>query len=255
MRKFILFLIVAMIPFAAEAANVNQQDSLWNAGVECYANDDFGGALECFKALEEQGYVSAELYYNMGNAYFKMSGYIAYSVLYYEKALKLDPSYKDAKANLEFVHQFTLDKIEKVPEFVLVTWFKTLRATLTSDGWAWVALGLLIVVAALVLVFRFGRVMAIRKTSFIFAIVFTVCFIFSVIFSFGSRREILREDGAIVVNPVSSVKSSPNTSGKSLFIIHEGTKVHVLEELGQWVKVELSDGRQGWVVKRDIEII
>ena len=77
----------------------------------------------------------------------------------------------------------------------------------------------------------------------------------SVIFSFGLKNEMESQDGAIVVNPVSSVKSSPNNTGKSLFIIHEGTKVTVLEELGQWSKVELSDGRQGWIVKRDIEII
>ena len=77
----------------------------------------------------------------------------------------------------------------------------------------------------------------------------------SVIFSFGLKGEMESEDRAVVVNPVSSVKSSPNNTGKSLFIIHEGTNVTVLEELGQWFKVELSDGRQGWVVKRDIEII
>ena len=77
----------------------------------------------------------------------------------------------------------------------------------------------------------------------------------SVIFAFGLKGEMESQDGAIVVNPVSSVKSSPNNTGKSLFIIHEGTKVTVLEELGQWSKVELSDGRQGWIVKRDIEII
>ena len=127
MKKIIFILLLAVMPFAARAAS--QQDSLWNAGVECYANDDFSGALECFRALEDQGYSSAELYYNMGNTYFKMSGYIAYAVLYYERALKLDPSYKDARANLDFAHQFTLDKIEKVPEFVLVTWFKSFRET------------------------------------------------------------------------------------------------------------------------------
>ena len=77
----------------------------------------------------------------------------------------------------------------------------------------------------------------------------------SVIFSFGLRSEILGTDGAIVINPVSSVKSSPNASGKSLFIIHEGTKVTILEELGEWNKVELSDGRQGWILKREIETI
>lgn len=253
MKKIIFILLLAVMPFAARAAS--QQDSLWNAGVECYANDDFSGALECFRALEDQGYSSAELYYNMGNTYFKMSGYIAYAVLYYERALKLDPSYKDARANLDFAHQFTLDKIEKVPEFVLVTWFKSFRETLSSDGWAYVALASLVLVAILLLAFRFGRSMAIRKISFVFAIIVAIFMLLSVIFSFGLRSEILGTDGAIVINPVSSVKSSPNASGKSLFIIHEGTKVTILEELGEWNKVELCDGRQGWILKREIETI
>lgn len=253
MKRVLIYIALGLLSFAAKGAE--QRDSLWSVGVECYANDDFEGALKCFKELENGGYSSPELYYNMGNAYYKMSGYIAYAVLYYERALKLDPSYEDAQANLEFVHQFTLDKIEEVPEFVLVTWFKEFRDSLSSDGWAYLSLAFLVLVAILLLVFRFGRGMALRKVSFALAIVVTLCMIFSIIFSFGLRGEISREDGAIVVNPVSSVKSSPNNSGKSLFIIHEGTKVLILEELGQWNKVELSDGRQGWILKRDIEII
>lgn len=253
MKRVLIYITLGLLSFAAKGAE--QRDSLWSAGVECYANDDFEGALKCFKELEKGGYVSPELYYNMGNTYFKMSGYIAYAVLYYERALKLDPSYEDAQANLEFVHQFTLDKIEQVPEFVLVTWFKEFRETLSSDGWAYLSLALLVVVALLILFFRFGRGMALRKVSFALAIVVAVCMIFSIIFSFGLRSATSSEDGAIVVNPVSSVKSSPNNSGKSLFIIHEGTKVLIHEELGQWSKVELSDGRQGWILKRDIEII
>lgn len=253
MKRAILFLALALVSLAANA-NV-QRDSLWNIAVECYASDDFEGALAGFKELEKLGYESEELFYNMGNTYYKMSGYIAYSVLYYERALKLNPSYKDAQANLEFVRQFTLDKIENVPEFVLVTWFKSFRDILSSDGWAYMALVSFVVIALLMLVFRFGHGMAWRKISFILAIIVAIFMAISVIFSFGLKNEMESQDGAIVVNPVSSVKSSPNNTGKSLFIIHEGTKVTVLEELGQWSKVELSDGRQGWIVKRDIEII
>jgi tetratricopeptide (TPR) repeat protein len=253
MKRAILFLALMMVSFAALATE--RGDSLWNAGVECYASDDFEGALHHFKELENLGYKSPELYYNMGNTYYKMSGYIAYSILYYERALKLDPSYKDALSNLEFVRQFTLDKIEVVPEFVLVTWFKTVRQGLSSNGWAYLALTFMVILAALLLLFRFGRNLALRKISFAFAIIVTIFMAVSVIFSFGLKGEMESKDGAVVVNPVSSVKSSPNNTGKSLFIIHEGTNVTVLEELGQWYKVELSDGRQGWVVKRDIEII
>ena len=253
MKRFIFF--IALFAASIACRGMEKMDSLWNTGVGYYAQEDYQGALECFKQLETLGYESPELYYNIGNSYYKMSGYIAYSILYYERALKLDPSHKDALSNLEFVRQFTLDKIEVVPEFVLVTWFKTVRQGLSSNGWAYLALTFMVILAALLLLFRFGRNLALRKISFAFAIIVTIFMAISVIFSFGLKGEMESEDGAVVVNPVSSVKSSPNNTGKSLFIIHEGTNVTVLEELGQWYKVELSDGRQGWVVKRDIEII
>ena len=253
MKRAILFFILIAVSMVSVA--MERSDSLWNVGVECYAGEDYEGALRSFKALEEAGYVSPQLYYNIGNTYYKMSGYIAYSILYYERALKLDPSYKDAQSNLEFVHQFTLDKIETVPEFVLVTWFKSFRSILSSNGWAYVSLASFVIMVRRLLVFRFGRSMVLRKISFAFAILIATFILLSILFSFGLMGEMESQDGAIVVNPVSSVRSSPNTSGTSLFIIHEGTKVIVMEELGQWNKVELSDGRQGWILKRDIEII
>ncbi len=253
MKRAILIFTLIAVSMASVA--MEHRDSIWNAGVECYAAEDYEVALRSFKALEEEGYVSPHLYYNIGNTYYKMSGYIAYAILYYERALKLDPSYKDAQSNLEFVHQFTVDKIETVPEFVLVTWFKSFRSILSSDGWAYVSLASLIISLILLLVFRFGRSMVLRKMSFAFAIIITTFMLLSLIFSFGLKGEMESRDGAIVVNPVSAVKSSPNASGTSLFIIHEGTKVTVMEELGQWNKVELSDGRQGWISKGDIEII
>lgn len=253
MKRFIFF--IALFAASIACRGMEKMDSLWNTGVGYYAQEDYQSALECFKQLETLGYESPELYYNIGNSYYKMSGYIAYSVLYYERALKLDPSYEDARANLEFVHQFTLDKIDKVPEFVLVTWFRNVRESLSSNAWAYISFACVVVMALLLLVFRFGRDMTLRKISFIFAIILAIFTAFSVAFSLGLKNEMSREDGAVVVTPVSSVKSSPNDASKSLFILHEGTKVLVLEELGQWNKVELSDGRQGWLMKRDIEII
>lgn len=252
MRRFIIYLALICISLQGIAS---ERDSLWNVAVEAYSQGEFQNALDGFLALEKEGFASPELYYNIGNSYYNLSGYLAHSVLYYEKALKLDPSNKDARANLEFVHQFTLDKIESVPEFVLITWFKSLRNIFSSNGWAYVALAFLAITAVLLLIFRFGRSMVLRKISFIFAIIMFIFMAVSIVCSLGLRGEIIRDDGAIVMKPVSSVKSSPNESGKSLFIIHEGTKVRILEELGMWCKVELSDGRQGWMLKQEIEII
>ena len=187
MKRAILFFILIAVSMVSVA--MERSDSLWNVGVECYAGEDYEGALRNFKALEEAGYVSPRLYYNIGNTYYKMSGYIAYSILYYERALKLDPSYKDAQSNLEFVHQFTLDKIETVPEFVLVTWFKSFRSILSSNGWAYVSLASFVIMVLLLLVFRFGRSMVLRKISFAFAIIIATFILLSILFSFGLKGE------------------------------------------------------------------
>lgn len=248
-------LVVSLITFFTFSAKGVEIDSLWNRGVDCYAEGDFAGAIESFKEIESHGYSSADLYYNMGSAYYKMSGYIAYSILYYEKALKLDPTHEDAKANLEFVHQFTLDKIDTLPEFVLITWMRTLRNSLTSDEWGYVTLVLVALIAILILFFRFGRNLTIRKVSFVLAVLLLIFIPFSVAFSVGLKRDIHSVDSGIVITPVSPMKSSPSSSGKSLLILHEGSKVKILDELGEWRKVEISDGRQGWIIDREIEII
>lgn len=254
MKKIILFF--AIFAFAAlpmEAAS--ETDSLWRDAVDAYNGGDYDVALRSFKQIEDLGYSSPELYYNIGNSYYKMSGYIAYSILYYEKALRLDPAYQDAKNNLALAQQFTLDRIETVPEFVLVSWAKGLRNLLPSNTWAYIAVGFFALFAAMMLLFRYGRGQGGRKTAFAFAIVFFVFMAVSVVCSVSLHCNVNSTDEAIIINPVSSIKSSPNDSGKSLLILHEGTKVEILEELGDWRRIEISDGRQGWLLKRDIEII
>lgn len=252
MRKIIIILTALVLSLSLRA---NDRDSLWNDAVNAYNGSDYEVALRGFTELEREGYSSPELFYNIGNTYYKMDNYTAKSILYYERALRLNPSYSDAENNLELAKLQTLDKIDVVPEFVLISWIKSLRDYLSSDSWAWWAVGMFILTATLLLLFRFAGRMGIRKVSFVCAILSFLLFVSSLLFSISQYRQSQRKDQAIVMVPVSSVKSSPNESGQSLFIIHEGTKVEIIDELGQWNRIELSDGRQGWLLVRDIEII
>ena len=142
-----------------------------------------------------------------------------------------------------------------MPEFILLTWIKAFRDTMSSDAWAWIALALFLVTAVMVLLFRFGGSPAVRKTAFAMAIIALAFMIISAVFAFNLRSELESEDGAVVTVPVSSVKSSPGSTDQSLFILHEGTRISVLESLGEWYRIELSDGRQGWLEAEDVEII
>ena len=250
-----IMMILGILTVSAAWLSAQDADSLWNQAVKDYTEENYQAALDCFSALEAEGYVSRELYYNIGNCYYKLGNSLGQSILYYERALKLDPSYEDAQVNLAIAREYTLDRIDEVPEFILLTWIKAFRDTMSSDAWAWIALALFLVTAVMVLLFRFGGSPAVRKTAFAMAIIALAFMIISAVFAFNLRSELESEDGAVVTVPVSSVKSSPGSTDQSLFILHEGTRISVLESLGEWYRIELSDGRQGWLEAEDVEII
>lgn len=227
---------------------------IWAEAAQEYADGEYQSALDKYLSIEASGKTSDRLCYNIGNAYYK-TGDLGHSVLYYEKALKLNPDNADAKFNLEIARESVQDKIEAVPEFILTKWVKDFEHGMSSDGWAVLALVSALVALALLLCFRFSGRTGIRRLSFILAMVAALMFVLSLVFSFNLRSDITSEDSGIVMLPVSSVKSSPADNGKSVFILHEGTRVEVLDRLGEWVKVEISDGRQGWMPASDIEVI
>ncbi len=250
-----IMIIFGILTVSAAWLSAQDADSLWNQAVKDYTEENYQEALAGFSALEAEGYVSRELYYNIGNCYYKLGNCLGQSILYYERALKLDPSYEDAQVNLAIAREYTLDRIDEVPEFILLTWIKAFRDTVSSDAWAWIALALFLVTAVMVLLFRFGGSPALRKTAFALAVAALLMTIISAVFAFNLRSALESEDGAVVTVPVSSVKSSPGSTDQSLFILHEGTKVAVMDSLGEWYRIELSDGRQGWLEAEDVEII
>lgn len=250
-----IIMILGILAVSAAWLSAMDADSLWNQAVRDYTEENYQAALDGFSALEAEGYVSRELYYNIGNCYYKLGNSLGQSILYYERALKLDPSYEDAQVNLAIAREYTLDRIDEVPEFILLTWIKAFRDTVSSDAWAWIALALFLVTAVMVLLFRFGGSPALRKTAFALAVAALLMTIISAVFAFNLRSALESDDEAVVTVPVSSVKSSPGSADQSLFILHEGTKVAVMDSLGEWYRIELSDGRQGWMEAEDVEII
>ena len=231
-----------------------EAEPLWDGAAEAYSAGNWQEALDMYKQIESQGKVSDRLYYNIANAYYK-NGDLGECILYYEKALKLNPSNADAKFNLGIARESVLDRIEVVPEFILVKWVRDAKYLLSSNAWAWIALGAILLVAVLLLVFRFARSRGGRTVAFVFACLALLAGIVAYIFSLSERGDVISERQAVVMQPVTSVKSSPGEEGKSLFILHEGTKVQVLDKLGSWDKVEISDGRQGWLPAADVEVI
>ena len=227
----------------------------WTKGVEAYTSGNWNESVESWKELESVGVVSPELYYNLGNAYYK-SGDYAHAILYFERTLKIDPSNSDARYNLEFTNSMIQDKIDAVPEFVLKNWARKLSYLMSPDSWAWLSIALLALTLALVLMFLLGGTTAFRRCGFYGAIVALLLSLGTYGLALWQRNSCLKADYAVVMIPVSSVKSSPSSeSSKDLFILHEGTKVQILDSVGQWKNISLSDGRQGWIKDNDIQTI
>lgn len=242
-RSLVFVLACLACSFSLKAQNV---DSLWAASNEQYAAGQYREALDGYLQIEKLGQEHSSLYYNMGNAYYKLR-YVAQAILYYERALGLSPNDPDIAYNLAIAQESCVDKIEPVPTFFLITWIKQVRQAFSSDAWAWACLLLVAVALAWLLLFYFGRHRGLRKTAFVLAVFFLLFALTAGLFSWSSRYQATRHDAAIVFNAVTSVKSSPDENGKDLLVIHEGTKVLVMEEMGKWAKIELLDGRQGWI--------
>ena len=246
--------LMLALPGTARAAGA-YPDSLWNAGVAAYSEGRWDDAAAQWSSLASLGLASPELYCNLGDAAFK-AGDIPHAVLWYERCLKLDPSYEDARYNLELVSSLVQDKIDVVPEFFLLTWVRKLCWMLPSDAWAVAALVLFALMLAALLVFLLAGGPGWKKTGFFSALVLLVLLGFALSFAAWQKADFRKADAAVVVKAVVPVKSSPSGSdGKDLFILHEGTKVRILDSVGEWLNISLSDGRQGWMPLQTVEII
>ncbi len=241
---------------SSEVTSGAQKDypqQLWDKANAAYSEGRWEDAASGYEMIVSLGLESPQLYYNAGNAWFKADN-LGKAIVNYERALKLDPSFSDARYNLEFANSRTQDRIDAVPEFVLKTWILKLCYLLDSDAWAVIFIVMLALFCAMLLLFFLAPTTAWKRTGFIAAI---VCFLLggaALGFSVHQKNDYFLHDEAIVMKPVISTKSSPEGT-MDLFILHEGTKVKIIDSVGTWTNVEISDGRQGWVQSGEIEII
>lgn len=253
--KALALILLAGLPFAAQAQQKDYMDSLWNAANVAYTEGRWADAIADYTFISDAGMESAKLYCNTGNAYFK-DGNVPKAILNYERALKLDPSYEDARFNLDLLNSGIQDRIDPVPELILAAWARKLCYITDSDNWAVMFIIFGAVCLALVLLFLLGSSVSARRTGFFAGIAALLLALMSLGCSVWQKKDYMKADEAIIMRPVTSVKSSPSgEAAKDLFVLHEGTKVRILDNIGTWCNIELADGRQGWMQAGDMEII
>lgn len=250
MKKILFFLLIQCL-----IGNVvYAQDAIVKEAEVAYTQEDYGKAIDLYEGVLESNGESPEIYYNLGNAYYK-AGKIAPAILNYERALVLEPGDNDARFNLQMAKQKSVDKIEPVGEFFLSKWFSSVQDMASADSWALFGVVCFILFIGCLLLFFFSRWIRVKKAGFYFGIVFLLLVVFANIFGSHQKEELVNRTHAIVFTPTVTVKSSPDASGTDLFILHEGTKVSIKSTLGQWSEIELEDGNIGWMPSKDIEKI
>ncbi|MEE4115389.1 MAG: tetratricopeptide repeat protein [Marinilabiliaceae bacterium] len=242
----ILFTLTSAISLYAQDSEI-----IFNEGVEAYASEDYKLAIDKWERLISSGYYSPELYYNLGNAWFK-EGSIPGAILYYEKALLLKPFNEDYRYNLEIALAYTTDRFETVPEVFFVRWYKMLSLLRGSNSWAMISLVLFILSLLLILVYLFSSGLVLKKVSFYAGLLLIFFSLVSLSLSYMNKQITVKRQSAIIFTPVVTGKSSPGNDGKDLFVIHEGTKVRIEDQIGEWAEVRLSDGNVGWILLSDI---
>ena len=250
-RIFILFVAIVAL---ANVARASEFDAQWDRANTAYMNGDWAGATAIYDSIEQAGMASVKLYYNMGGAYFK-NGQIGKAVLYYNKALRIDPTDEDTQYNLRVANGYVKDQIEVVPEFFVSRWVRSVRTAVNSNTWAVLSLvaGLLMLVALMIYLLPLG--LGYRKAGFAVAVVMGAFTLLSANFASEQRRNALHSSEAIVMIGAAPVKSSPDRTSKDIFVIHEGTQVTVLDRLGDWCQVSIADGNKGWMPASSIELI
>jgi tetratricopeptide (TPR) repeat protein len=248
----ILILLLLGLPPGLKAGDF---DSQIEKGNQHYLDGEYELAAAAYQSIIDSGYASAELYYNLGNAHYK-SHNITMALVNYERAHILDPKDPDIQNNLQVAREFVVDRIEVLPEFFLRKAWVGFVKIFDADVWGVLSLLAFFSALALFLVYFFSRRPALRRLSFWLALAFIFVSISTLVFAGQQEKFVTRHNQAIILTPSLTIKSSPDEeSGTDLFLLHEGTKVTVADELGEWREVVLSDGNRGWLKESDLILL
>ena len=221
---------------------------------EAYIAGDYSSAISEYEAILAEGNESADLHYNLGNAYFR-KGSIGKAVLHLEKAKQFNPRDKDILHNLDIVKKSTVDQFEVIPVFFMSQWLQNIQKLLSPNAWA--ILGLLFLwagVFGLILMFR-GKDRKIRKQGFIVGSILLLICILPLSLGFSSARQLNDSERGVLINKVSTMKSAPDPESETILELHEGTSFNILDEIGTWKKIHLSNGEEGWIESNTFEKI
>ena len=245
-----VWLLLAMICFGGTSAKAVTKN---NADTE-YQKGNYQQAIRDYEEILKNG-ESAEIYFNLGNAYYRTDN-ITKAVLNYERARLLSPGDDDINFNLQFARSKTIDKITPQSEMFFVTWYKSLVNFTSVDNWAKTGILCIVMALLLVLLYLFGPQLMLRKIGFFGGLAFFVIFLLSNLFAFQQKQALDNRTGAIIISPSVNIKKTPAKNSADQFVLHEGTRVDIIDKgMTDWRCIRVGDGREGWIETKAIEEI
>jgi len=248
--KKIIYTILAIL----FTTTVFAQAELLQKANDAYTKQQYKQAIEDYNQILKTNLESPEVYFNLGNAYYK-TGQYTLAILNYERAKLLAPDDEDITFNLQVANQKVVDSIQELPGLFVVRWWNSIINSQTTDTWAIFSIISFIAFLVMLGFYFFAKTSDVRRITFwtgCFLIAFTI---FTWTFAAKQKNRMVNHAYAIVMQPTVTVKSSPDAGGTNLFVVHEGLKVRITDKLGDWVEIRLADGNKGWLLLETIERI
>ena len=244
----ILLFFVPMVLLADGAKTLFQKAN------ESYEQQNYDSSITLLDSLLKSGLDSSELYYNLGNSWFK-KGEIPMAILYYEKAKKIEPNNDDINYNLALANTLIADKIEPVPEFFIKTWWNTSLRFFNENQWAIINGVSYTLLFVFIVIFFITRSKSTKQKAFILGIIFLLTSLITGFYGYKSVQLKQAHNTAIIFTPTVNVKSSPSDNANTIFVIHQGTKVEIVDQIKNWYRIKLANGSLGWLTADDFKEI
>jgi len=244
-NRFSFYLIIALTLFSGLALAQNIDEQMQQASA-FYRSGEFDKAIKIYEDLRSDGYEGTSLYFNLANSYYRI-GRLGYAILNYERALKYSPSDEDVKHNLAFASLSTVDRIQPLPTFFLFEWWDSLLASLSVNGWTYIVFLFYILLMILIVAYYFAKTIFQQKLILFSGLGNLLILLLTVsllIVKINREQNVI---GGVVIEQSITVKSAPDIKSTDAFVIHEGLKVSLEDQLDEWVKIRLADGKVGWV--------
>ncbi|MBI9071568.1 MAG: tetratricopeptide repeat protein [Melioribacteraceae bacterium] len=251
MKKIVLIYLL-VIGFTSVC--YSQVEDLIVKGNSAYQEEKFTEAISLYTQIIGQGYESAALNFNLANSYYR-NGELGNSILFYEKALKLDSEHEDAIYNLGIANAHTVDKIKELPKLFIAKWWDSLVSLFSISGWSNIVIILDLTLVILIGVYFFFRNISTQRLIFILGSANLLLLVFTAILLFSRVEKETSTDHGVLLTDTISVKVSPDEKSNDAFVLHEGVKFAIEDELQDWSKIKLSDGKVGWLPKNSFGTI